>query len=59
MVLLLTAVWVHDVVRQGRLHAVTGLGCPFMLGMIVLAAVVLPDTRGLQDLILWLNGVGP
>jgi hypothetical protein len=59
MVLLLTAVWVHDVVRQGRLHAVTGLGCPFMLGMIVLSAVVLPDTRGLQDLILWLNGVGP
>lgn len=59
MLLLLTAVWVHDIVSRGRLHAVTGLGCPFVLGMIVLAAVVLPDTRGLQDLILWLNEAGP
>jgi uncharacterized membrane protein YozB (DUF420 family) len=59
MLFLLTAVWAHDVVRRGRLHAVTGLGCPFLLGMIVVAAVVLPEARGVQDLIVWLNRAGP
>jgi hypothetical protein len=30
-----------------------------VLGMIVLFAVALPQTRPFQDLILWLNGAGP
>lgn len=58
MLLLLAAVWVHDVVRRGRLHPVTGFGCPFVLGMIALATVALPDMRAARNLILWLN-VGP
>lgn len=59
MLLLLGAVWVHDLMRRGRLHVVTGFGCPFILGMIVLAAVAVPGTRGAQEVILWLNGSGP
>jgi hypothetical protein len=59
MLVLLTATWIHDVLRRGRLHVVTGFGCPFVLGMIVLFAVALPQTRPFQDLILWLNGAGP
>lgn len=59
MLLLLAAVWVHDVVKRARLHPVTGFGCPFVLGMIILAAVALPETGGAQELILWLNDVRP
>jgi uncharacterized membrane protein YozB (DUF420 family) len=59
MLVLLAATWIHDVLRRGRLHVVTGFGCPFVLGMIVLFAVALPQTRPFQDLILWLNGAGP
>jgi uncharacterized membrane protein YozB (DUF420 family) len=59
LLLLLAAVWVHDVVRRGRLHPVTGFGCPFFLGMVMLAAVALPEMTWAQNVILWLNNVGP
>lgn len=59
MLLLLAAVWVHDLVRRGRLHPVTGFGCPFVLGMIMMAAVALPEMKAAQNVILWLNTVGP
>jgi hypothetical protein len=59
MLLLFAAVWVHDVVRRGRLHPVTGFGCPFVLGMIMLAAVAVPEMTGAHNLILWLNNAPP
>lgn len=59
LLLLLSVAWVHDVLRQGRLHVVTGFGCPLILSVTVLFAAVLPGTGPVQGLILWLNGVGP
>jgi len=56
LTLLVAAVCFYDLSTRRRLHPVTLFGGPTILGVIVLAAAILPGTELAQSLVLWLNG---
>jgi uncharacterized membrane protein YozB (DUF420 family) len=52
---LLLSMCVHDMWVDRRLHRVTWMGAPILLGSIVAAALFLPNVRFARELIEWLN----
>lgn len=56
MLVLLIVILIHDLIQRGRLHAVSGFGSIFLMGMLVISAIALPRMVFMQHLILWING---
>lgn len=55
MLFFIGILWSHDLFRFGHLHRVSGLGGPFIMIMIILAAVLFPKMEFVMDFIIWLN----
>ncbi|MCX2718011.1 hypothetical protein [Lentiprolixibacter aurantiacus] len=55
MLLLIIILWTHDLFRTRKIHPVSGIGGPVILVAIILAAVVLPKSEFIWDIIIWLN----
>jgi len=51
----IVAMGIHDVWADRRLHRVTWLGAPLLLGSIVAAALLLPNAGFAQALVRWVN----
>ena len=57
MLLLIGILWTHDLFHKGKIHPVSFVGGPALIGMIVLGATVLSKTEYILDLIVWLNKI--
>ena len=55
MLFFIGILWLHDLLQSKRLHIVSGIGGPAIMAMIILAAVVLPQTTMVWNIIKWLN----
>lgn len=55
LVLLLGAMFVHDLVADRRVHRVSLVGAPLLFVSILLSTTIVPRTAFAQGLILWLN----
>ncbi len=47
--------WIHELIQSKRLHMISAIGGPFIFVMIIFAAIILPESGIIQDMMVWIN----